>query len=330
MFKTIYLLLILCAFNLTSMAQPVLDSSNTNPVAGNVFIWATCNGLSNTGLAGAGQTWDLTTLTATNSTTYSCTSSLAAPFLSSSVKLASINGDIYYNTSASSLEASGMENSSGVQYVYSDNEKLLNFPFQMGDSFTDTWANTFDNGLTYFRNGTSEVTADGHGTVMLPIGNFSNVLRVKTIQTYQDSVPGLGVVYSYVNTSFAWYLPGQHQPIASLSSLVNNGTTPVLYGQYLASLVTAIDDVSSSKDHFISISPNPAIHDVLVSLTESISSPVFILTDMTGREISLNVTRQAVGTYSISPIGISSGLYVLRAFVNGKYVASGKVQFSNE
>jgi hypothetical protein len=328
--KNSTLLLLLCLMSTLSIAQPVLDSSNTCPAMGDVFIVANCNGAVNIGSAGANQTWDLSTFSATNSTTYACMSASGSLFPASSVKLNSLTSSMYYKGNASSLEVTGIENTgAGVNYTYSNTEKLLTFPFQLGDSLTDTWANSFDNGLTFFRQGTSHVLADGYGTVILPVGTFGNVLRVRTVQTYTDSIPGLGIMYSYVNTMYNWYMPGQHQPIASVSSLVTNGSSPVVYGSYLASLVTASEDVSSQLVSGMIIYPNPATQVFNVNLSDTVNQLTFNLTDFTGREIPLNVLPKSSNAFQLTPSKKLSGTFILTVKANGKTISSGRIQCIN-
>ncbi len=328
--KNISLLFILCMMNILVIAQPVLDSSNSCPAVGDVFIVANCNGSVNVGSAGANQTWDLSSFSATNTTTFACTSALGSSFPAASVKLNSLTSNIYYSGSATSLEMAGMENNiAGVNYSYSNTEKMVKFPFQMGDSFTDTWANSFDNGLTYFREGTSNVLADGYGTVILPIGTFGNVLRVRTVQTYTDSMTGLGIMYTYVNTIYRWYLPGQHQPIASVSSLVTNGSSPVVYGSYLASLVTTVHEVSSQMVTNLTLYPNPAIHVFNVNLSATIDQPQFNLIDFTGREVPLNVLSKTSNEFQLTPSQKLSGIFILTVKAKDKSIGSGRIQFIN-
>jgi hypothetical protein len=328
--KNTTLLLLLCLMNIVSIAQPVLDSSNTCPIVGDVFIVANCNGAVNIGSAGANQTWDLSTFSATNSTTYACMSALGSLFPASSVKLNSLTSSMYYKGHASSLEVTGIENTgAGVDYTYSNTEKLLTFPFQLGDSLTDTWANSFDNGLTFFRQGTSHVLADGYGTVILPLGTFSNVLRVRTVQTYTDSIPGLGIMYSYVNTMYNWYMPGQHQPIASVSSLVTNGSSPVVYGSYLASLVTVSEDINSQFANATIIYPNPACQVFNVKLSAAIAQPTFNLTDFTGREVPLTVLPKTSNEFQITASGKLKGIFILTVKANGTSISSSRIECIN-
>ncbi len=76
---------------------------------------------------------------------------------------------------------------------YDNNESEVVFPINFGDSHSDTFDGT--NSLGAFSgdfDGTWSAQVDGYGTLVLPIGTFTNVLRTKEERTFNiTGMPGL-------------------------------------------------------------------------------------------------------------------------------------------
>ncbi len=316
--------------HIASFAQPVLDSSNCNPGIGDIFIFKNCNGLTNVGLPGANQTWNLSAFSVTNTNTYACYSTTGSSFPSASVRMNSGSSNIYYTTSSSVLETSGIEDGVGTVYTYSDNEKILNYPFTFGNAFSDSWANSFNNGVQTFRTGTTATTADGYGTLILPGGTYTNILRVKMIQTYTDSVPGLGNVYAYVNTMYNWYKTGNHQPIASVSSLVINGAPPILFGKYLGEIAVPVKDIHENETAGIIVYPNLAVTSFTVMLHTEIPEVTFSLNDIIGQEIPLHIVQKSSTEFVITPTRMNTGIFTLTIFKEGHKIGSRRIVMNAE
>jgi hypothetical protein len=213
-----------------SMAQPTLTATGINPATGNSFVNYNTNYLSQ-GAAGANQTWDLSTFTisATNNAQIVASSSTTngTSFPNSNVceSVTAASYYMYYKTSTTAWQVEGNvtpQGSASVVMPYSDPEDLLHYPFTYTNNYTDTWAATFTSaGYPYTRNGLDSITADSYGTLKLPTGTYSNVLRVHLIQNYTDNanIGGTPITITYRNDEYMWYLNGNHYPIATISSL---------------------------------------------------------------------------------------------------------------
>lgn len=102
----------------------------------------------------------------------------------------------------------------GFALVYSDPLTLIEFPFTYGTMSNDSFANTsVIAGITIYGSGNVEMTGDAYGTLHLPGATFNNVLRVRRVETSEDSTDlGSGYVEKilHTDTSYIW-LSADHQ-----------------------------------------------------------------------------------------------------------------------
>lgn len=81
-----------------------------------------------------------------------------------------------------------------------------------------TWGNI----IKHFR-GTRTFTCDGYGTIILPIGTFNNVLRIKTVDDVYDTTFSGGIVVGTsheVVTYHQWYRAGFKFPVFSIVEVI--------------------------------------------------------------------------------------------------------------
>ena len=83
-----------------------------------------------------------------------------------------------------------------------------------------TWGNI----IKHF-SGTRTFTCDGYGTIILPIGTFNNVLRIKTVDNVYDTTFSGGIVVGTsheVVTYHQWYRAGFKFPVFSIVEIIPN------------------------------------------------------------------------------------------------------------
>ncbi|HVA98265.1 MAG TPA: hypothetical protein VNG53_05165, partial [Bacteroidia bacterium] len=214
---------------LASAAQPTLTEANTSPIIGDIFSNNATNYIA-PGSSGANQTWDLSSMTTTSTTTTNAvtpsSTTYGSSFPSSTIAFSSTGAVLYWKVSSTAEQTYGIAQGSTV-ISYSNPEDYLRFPFTYSNTYTDTWAATFTSGgYPYLRSGSTTVTADGYGTLKLPSGTYSNVLRVHFLENYQDStnIGGSPYIITYQDDEYLWYLPPNHQPIASISTLTSSAS----------------------------------------------------------------------------------------------------------
>ena len=307
--------------SLETIAQPSLTHASNSPVVGDKFDLRNSNYVS-PGSAGASQTWNLsamsTTAAITNYTAVTVASTpSASSYPSANVSVIDPSSYIYYNTSTSAWLNYGVI-SGGVVFSYSNPETYLNYPFNYTNSFVDAWACTFTSGLTFYRTGTSTVTADGWGTVTTPAGTFNNVMRVHLKQVYKDSSFSFPII-NYVNDEYLWYRPGTHYPVAAVYSFTT-GTSVSTSGAYLNNVLTGISE-NTSLVNSITVFPNPVSQYLNLScnLEAGKTTELFIYngTGQMVKHFSALETSVGENKFKLEVSGLASGIYYLQIHLDG-------------
>lgn len=311
------------------LAQPVLTAANTNPVIGDNYTMAFNSNVPFTpATPGANQTWNYSTLTTTSNIGVTASSAAGSIIPTASLKVEYVGGTTnFYSTTSTEQVQLGIQAPS-ISMIYSNPEKMLQFPFQMGSSFSDDWKTTFVSGMPFIRTGTTTVSAIGYGTLILPSGTFTDVLLVSFQQDYSDSTSGTEFG-TYLNEAQFFYKPGYHQPILSLSNLTTNtiggsSTNPSYF--YMSTGPSSLKDENLNNN--ISIYPNPTKDKITVSFVDNqqYNNVRFNLIDITGKILSIKVT-QTQNAYTIEPSKLPSGTYRLAVFSDNKKIADNAIQF---
>jgi hypothetical protein len=311
-----------------SLAQPILTASGINFVIGETFKMNYSNYVSPGG-AGANQTWNLAAL---SGTTPGLTTMVAPSSTTNGASFPNANvagstpssGSSYFKTSTTALQNYGV--SGTTLLAYSNPEDMLHFPCAYNNTFTDTWATQFQSsGYTFYRTGTTTVTADGYGTLITPTGTYSNVMRVHFVQVYQDSFySGFSQLFYYNNDEYIWYKDGVHVNIASIYNLTSSISSAYTGGTFITSTV-GIDNSSpliSSTDLF----PNPASDKINVAFTLTENKNVAIqLFNAVGQVLDINKTADGIQGMNTLPIDVADlpvGIYFVHIMVDGNVVAT--------
>lgn len=313
-------------FSTLSLAQPSLMGNNTNPVIGDVFVSKNANYVS-PGSAGTSQTWNLSSMTSTSTTNYSVVAPGSAPngssFPSANVAMYDGTNASFYSTSTSNYLNYGAT-AGGVVFSYTNAETMCTYPFNFGNSITDTWGCTFVNAsITFYRYGTSTVTADGQGTCITPAGSFSNVMRLHVRQKYKDSTSSF--IINYDNDQYMWYKPGNHYPIAIVYSFTTTTfSTPQVstFGAYLNNVVMGVEDIATSYNS-LKVFPNPASTELTISVENTVNNDSeFLICNAIGQAVkAVEVTELGK---SIDVSDLNSGIYFLQVRHEGVLVRNEK------
>lgn len=256
---TLPIFILLVGFS-NSFSQPVLTEANTQPAAGDMFDVKFTDYVS-PGNPGINQTWDLSGLSINFSKNMLVVASSTTPdpssFPGSNIAINELNGTyVYFIASSTGLELKGRDFGGGSKYILTDPEKLLQYPFNYGDSLTDTYSGTLTGGGS--QTGTTSVTYDGCGTLFLPNGTYSNVARLHYYSNYINNGTD-----TFISNEYRWYLPGNHYYIAKLTSWEWVGVAPPSFtGEYLANIISGIHENTSSLH--LNVFPNPASNQLLI------------------------------------------------------------------
>lgn len=141
---------------------------------------------------------------------------------------------------------------------FSNPEDLLRFPMTYLTSYTDAWSVNYNSGgMMMYRTGTTTITADGYGTLIVPSGTYTNVMRIHMVQTYKDSADFGGTPYiiNYSNDEYLWQNNSSHISLAATFTFTT-GTTVFSQGFYKGTPV-GIDEIDGVLNGF-QLFPNPA------------------------------------------------------------------------
>lgn len=257
-------------FGFSSMAQPTITGTGVNPVIGETV---TTHGaaFNSPGNSGANQTWNFASWVSTStSITHvvnpsSTTHGGSFPYANTAFTTEGSAVVAYYKYNSSAMQNFGSY--INVVMVYSNPEDLMRYPFTFNNTYTDAWSTQFVNGgYTFYRTGTSTVTADGYGTLITPNGTFTNVLRVHLVQSYQDSAYiGVPYIITYNNDEYMWYKDGLHFQLASTYNLTTSqGST--MTGASWAGSTSGVETLSNIISS-LRLYPNPASNNISIDIT---------------------------------------------------------------
>lgn len=323
--------LIICCSS--AFAQgPTLTFANTGFSPGDTYntFSADTTGLQ-PGPAGQGQTWNFSNLIIGNAIYQNCvdpaTTPNASSFPNATMAITDSTGNYgYFKENMTEQTFLGLVNS--IQTIVCSNpETVLTYPFSYNDVINDTMmANYSFVGTNVIRKGTSHTTADGWGTLQLPSGNYSNVLRVKFVESYKDTC--LLFTIKYDQTTYYWFDGSNKEPLLTLVFLtVNSSGTPT--SSKSASVADFTVGIHQNSQPFGSIDlyPNPATGfvDIAINSFKDNDCEVSLL-DMNGRKVMKTIHSSVSGNdhFSLDISGVKPGIYMVR-IVSGNEIANKKL-----
>ncbi len=305
---------------LTAMAQPTLGAGSVTPLPGEqVFFVASAYAAPGPG--GASQTWNFTSLPAVNNNLVSYVSvaqtGLGSTFPNATVAQDEGGGDyIFFRGTATAFEEDGFS-VSGTTGTCADRLTYVSYPLNFNNAFSDnSTCSVTDGSTTWARTNDISGVADGWGTVQLPWGTVSNVLRVHFLKSIVDQQFTPYSVYN--NDTYAWYKPGVHAPILSLdiSNVSVFGFSFVdSSGTYADASAIGLEE-TVRHDIGVDLLPNPAIDqvEVIYGLGGGHGLNIDVL-DITGKAVRTVARRSftaGVQRESLDIVGLPAGAYLVR------------------
>ncbi|RZJ99874.1 MAG: T9SS type A sorting domain-containing protein [Flavobacterium sp.] len=193
-----------------------------------------------------------------------------------------------------------------------NNINLGNFPKVYGDTTTDNVAGTYAFDIyTGTFTGTFTTTVDAYGTMNAGFEGVVNVTRLKTVESLQISYSGLGVVGTFVQTTYRYYRQNDFWPYVKSTNRViyiealgmNTNTTEIEKAPSTFLLSTS----QNTLEKIVSLFPNPATNSINVKTGEEIISLTVL--DQLGKVV---LTKNQSDNLDISTL--QNGIY----FVNIK------------
>lgn len=347
------LLFSLLAFaGLCGMAQPVLDHNGVG-IDGDVFylgIQDTMIPANIMGSSGSSQTWDMTQLQVTggfDTLTFlnAASTAYAADFPTSTIAVqqSSLNNGLgYLEVTTSSMDVLGfaadiLNTGSPIVAHQTPPLRAAQFPFAYLDNFanTSTLDVTLDAsgfGIPFvdsarFKNiQVRDLTADAWGTLNLPNANYTDVMRIKEINSQIDSTwihsffTGWQL-YSdsaYTDSTFTWSDNSKGYFLAQ-ASYVGGVLDNVRFQDYV--LVNIPEPYTGGCQ----LHPNPASDRVKIKSNGYIESvAAIVVSDLQGREV---LTQPVYGEATVISVGtLPRGYYIYRLKdQNGLTLQSGRL-----
>ena len=314
-----YALVFLCIPSVC-IAQPTLTSGNFSPVAGDIIINHFCDYLpgATVGSAGAGIIWDLSELTTFSSDTLVFTDCISVPSCASftETNLVGISRNIdttYYVSNSAALSMAGTLQP-GDTVNFTTHQDLYRYPLTYGTFFTDTSYDVINS--VYAMNVHERIhqvtVCDGYGTLVLPTGTFSNVLRLH-VQTYfaDSNLISGGYITLDSSDNYQWCTPGFHNPL--LKAIIISDT--VAGFNYATGGST--EEVSSTANvlQTLEIYPNPCYNEMNLDFFVPAAQNVVIqLTDITGNIVAVvanDVYNAGAHYLSYNIANLRGGLYLI-------------------
>lgn len=307
--KNLLYLPVLVFINYTSNAQITLTAANSNPVAGDTSHFYSEN--MNPGDSGVNITWDFSSLNPLHRTTrifggadgpaFCHTAGLPLSYWNDMIAICnyvSYDGDSLFATSGYNPIAMG-------GYTYRDPKLILRYPLSYNgthyyDSFfyDDAWhSGSIDTNF-----GLVEMWADGYGTLILPDSTYSNVLRVKKIETgkYLDYEDNFALVerYDYVDEYYEWYsATAQHDALLVIHRRIST---------------TGTNNVMADREGIV-VYPNPAHNSLIVkSPADNVTVENIALLDLVGKERLAAENKQKLKSFNVDVSSVPDGLYLLK------------------
>lgn len=283
---------------------------------------------------GTGVTWNFSAITGYDGVAPKVVSvkDTAGSGFTNSTKVSIVEGFVstFWNSTSSVRASQGFvftEPTIGDVIVkFSTNEeKLMNYPFAVTNTFTDTYSGTlyndgFTSGGAVPLTGSITSTIDGQGTLMLPGSiSLSNVLRHKVVETSNATITfsGFPVNVTVTRTQYDYYNVGNSTlPIFShinvaISSAAFNNTVTLVLSSVDSSPSASISDIG--KNDFM-IYPNPTQGKVSINGDFSTDASAIVL-DYSGRTITSLENLNNGSTIDLS--GIEKGTYLIVITNNG-------------
>lgn len=333
--KNYIFLFILLAVGSRASAQVPAISASVENAPGDTLIFQPCVADNfNPGSSGAGVTWDFSHLTLSGNTgmqfyvaASSCLNGDSFPTANQNVQVPSAIPGInnigeYLQSTASGIQIRGWEVPE-ITYYY-DAEDFLRLPVTYNDSWVDSFHATIspDGSPQYYRRGTISVQADGYGTLKLPTGTVTNVLRVKFIEDYVDDLSGMGAgVVHYTGLLYNWYTPGVKDAVLAYDSAWYTNSSPHKVLSYQPGAPTTTDISEQGILSGVGVYPNPSSSIVTISAPVSVYD--YTVSDLSGQVVMRHTATGAETRVDVS--GLAGGLYLISVKCGDGSMATQKI-----
>lgn len=304
-----------------TLTAQTLTQANSAPVPGDSFTVQRGSYVEQ-GPAGTAQTWDHSDLVSLGASSFAyvtpASTGVASSFPGATVALP-VNGVpgsyVFYNSASNGLFQLGARQT-GTTLFYNNAETLFPYPCSYGTTWTDEFGSNYTTGgQPAVRTGTITGEADGTGTLILPFGTVSNVIRIHIVENSEDvlsSVP----YYTFASDHYVYLKPGFHGPIFGIyqtTSATFGNPAELNYTQWVDAADVSVQDLMKNSIG-IDVFPVPA-NDALNVVFSSQGGAVDLqVMDAQGRIVHQETRAAIIGIdrQVLDVKTLSSGVYHLR------------------
>jgi hypothetical protein len=323
--KTHFPTLLMILLGVQLNAQPVLNFVDVGTVPGDAFAYHDCP-WQTPGTPGMAQTWDLSGLTTDSVIQISfvdpATTPDAASFPLATIAADNDSGYAYSAFGATGGQFLGISLTGLATIVYTDPMQMVVYPATYLTTWTDAFAANFSiGGFPIARTGTVTAEVDGYGTLVMPYGTLTDVLRATYVEEHTDD-NGFGA--TTLHHEYTYFLQaGTHYPIVDIYTITVTpafGPPTTVQGTHWL-VVDPQSAVPSAQDPFaFTTYPNPVTDQLNVVLSQAEGASTLDLIDASGRLVEHRVlgnVSMAARLERFDLRGTQPGIYLLRATVNG-------------
>ncbi len=297
---------------MVSLTQPIFTSTDGQLNIGDAVRYHSTN-WSTAGPSGVGVLWDFSTLPdlgpAIDTVVNPATTPYGSYYLNATEAQGTYLGFGYFIQSATEMQNLGSANETTYISLLDPWMRRM-YPFTYDDAWSDSFsgAGAGTNG-NFTWAGTSADTVDGWGTLILPSGTLTDVLRLHATAEYDEVDPAPIDTVTHNWETYEWYIPGIKKPLLYFhrNIAMHNGSvvTDAMVAGWLDTIVNIGTSLAANAENHdpLLIAPNPAMDLVHIQFTGSaeISAPLE-LRDAVGRQIPISVSRVSIGNGCITRI----------------------------
>ena len=335
-----YALLFLGSLPIGMQAQVSLDDAQNSPEVGSTFQVHRYNMYTEPGSGGAGASWDHSTLVADTQVVYAVLdvsdyeNALAYP--TSTHVLTDGDDTLIYKADADGIVLMGEDityefqpflEPTDVHTPFNDGPLVLDYPLSFGTSWQDDVSATYELETIGTMTRTGQITgvADAEGSLELPNGTYTDILRV---YTHYDITESGGFVNGTRNThTYSYYAEWLKHPLLRImaDTLTAFGiNSPTVRTEWLDTLSVGIIEAIENNAAF-GVWPTPARDVLNITLPEQQKGNVNgILRDLTGRIVrEWNISP--IGNTSVNVSDLPQGQYFLQLITGAGEIGVRKV-----
>jgi hypothetical protein len=244
-------------------AQTTITKAFNDPISGETVNNFNVNGTVDNSATGNNVTFSNGSLTqgSASVTVYSTpTASEIGTFPGSTIKMVNGSNTVYYKATASKLEITGLVTPDATLNFSTNNGTFITYPAQFGYTDNDTASGTFTSpSISGTFSGSIAITGDAAGTLIVGSKTYTNVLRIKSVQTFNLSIGfPIGTI---TNTAYTYYDATHKFPL--LSTTTANINVPIASINQTTNGAQALNETFLAVSDFVKkdlfkIYPNPA------------------------------------------------------------------------